>query len=677
MMHRYCYRVPFQQKTTSVAFLIVCSAVVVLLSFAPGANAADSAPDWLRALAQEKLPAYGKDPIAVELLDELQTTVQDNGEINTRHRVAYKLLRPEARDNYGYVGVPFDSQTKIISFKAWTITPTGHELALSEKDSVETSTSTYEVFSDDKVKVLKVSDAEPGSIVGYEYVQKKRPFVFEDDWAFQDKIPVRHARLILQIPSGWEYSASWFNYADHKPQTPSANQYIWEVNDIPAIETEPDMPPLDTLVGAVGLKYFPRDPAMRARTTGSWKDIGVWYSGLTEWSKTATPDLQKKVTELTAGATDTITKMRTLTAYVQQKIRYVAIEVGIGGYQPHSAGDVFNHQYGDCKDKATLLSAMLHEIGIEAYYVIIDSDRGIVRPDYPSMHFDHAILAIHLPDDVKTSDLYAVVNDPKLGRLLFFDPTNEYAPLGYLPWYLQSSYGLVVAPDGGVLVSLPLLPRAANRLLRTAKFTLSAFGDLAGDVQEVDWGGPAENYRREFLTAQPSKRAEILEGFLGEFLNNFTLTGASLGNLDQYDQSLVIDYKFVSQRYAKSAGDLLFVRPRVMGDKYADLLTLFAQDKPRQYPIEFAEATRQDDLFDITLPAGYVVDGLPKPVQADSDFATYHSEIKVTDGVLHYHRTFEIKNVEVPTDKLPEIRNFLQQVAADQEASAVLRRSTR
>ncbi len=610
------------------------------------------------------------------LLDELQTTVQDNGEIDTRRRIAYKLLRPEAKDKYGYVGVPFDSQTKIISFKAWTITPTGRELALSEKDAIETSASTYEVFSDNKLKLLKVSQADPGSIVGYEYVQKKRPFVFEDDWSFQDKIPVRHARLILQLPAGWEYSSSWFNYAEPKLQNSGNNQYEWDVSDVPAIDVEPEMPPLDTLTASVGLKYFPRDPAMRAKTSGSWKDLGLWYDGLTASSRTTTPEIQKRVAELTAGAPDTLAKMQALTAYVQSKIRYVAIEVGIGGYQPHSAGEVFSHQYGDCKDKATLLSAMLREIGVESYYVVIDSDRGIVRPDYPSMRFDHVILAIRLPENVTSGDLFAIASDAKLGRLLFFDPTDEYAPLGYLPSQLQSSYGLVVAPEGGELISLPLLPPSANRLMRIAKFTLSPVGDLSGDVQEVEWGGPAESNRGELLAAQPAKRAEILEGFLGEFLNNFTLTSASLGNLEQFDKNLVIKYKFVSQGYAKSAGDLLFVRPRVVGDKYADLLTLFAQDKPRQYPIAFEEATRQDDLFDITLPAGYAVDGLPKPVQADCDYASYHSEIKVADGVLHYHRTFEIKNIDVPTQKLPEIRSFLQQVAADQQESAVLRRTS-
>ena len=78
------------------------------------------------------------------------------------------------------------------------------------------------------------------------------------------------------------------------------------------------------------------------------------------------------------------------------------------------------------------------------------------------------IVAIRLPEGMETGSLYAIVNDPKLGRLLFFDPTNEYVPLGYLPWYLQNNHGLVVTSDGGNLLAMPLLPPSTNRWLRTA-----------------------------------------------------------------------------------------------------------------------------------------------------------------------------------------------------------------
>ncbi len=669
-----CSKAVSTDEIYRIVLLAVCAALALLCS--PPPAVADSAPDWLRALAQEKLPEYPGDTIAVNLLDELQTTVLDNGEIVTRRRIAYKLLRPQAKDEYGYAGVRFDNETKVTSFNAWTITKDGHEFALKDKDSFERSTTTYEVFSDDKEKIQRFSEANPGSVVGYEYVQRKRPFIFEDDWWFQDKVPLRHGRLILQLPAGWEFTARWFNYADQKPQSSGSNQYVWEVNDIPAIDVESDMPPPLAVAGWVGLKYFPHDPAMRARTTGSWNDLGLWYAGLTQTSRTASPEIKQKVAELTAGMTDPVTKMRTLTEYMQKTIRYVAIEFGIGGYQPHPAGDVFTHQYGDCKDKATLLSAMLHEAGIESYYVVVDDNRGIVRADYPSIHFNHVIVAIRLPEGMETGSLYAIVNDPKLGRLLFFDPTNEYVPLGYLPWYLQNNHGLVVTSDGGNLLAMPLLPPSTNRRLRTATFSLSATGDLTGDVHEMNWGGPASRERKAFLEAQSTKRAEVIEEFLGGFLNNFTLTGASLTNLEKYDQNFGLDYKFVSPGYANASGDMLFLRPRVVGDQYSSLLRLFTEQKPRKYGIEFSEATRQDDVFDITLPPGYVVDGIPQPVQADCAYATYHSEIKVADGVLHYKRTFEIKDVEVPTEKLPEIRSFLKQVAADQQASALLRRAT-
>jgi Domain of Unknown Function with PDB structure (DUF3857)/Transglutaminase-like superfamily len=638
---------------------------------------ADSAPDWLRAAAQQKLPEYDKDTVAVILLDETQTTVHDNGEIDTLHRGAIRLLRPEARREYGREAVHFDKETKVSYLKAWTIEANGHEIAVGDKDVTEYGFLADILYTDVRVKALEFPEANPGNVVGYEYVQRKRPFVFEDAWEFQDRLPVVTARFQLQLPSGWEFTTDWFNYADQKPQTPAPNQYIWEIRNLPGVEIEPAMPPWHSVAGWAGVKYFPRDPAMRAKTSGSWQDIGLWYDGLTQSSRASSPAIHQKVTELTSGISDPLQKMRVLTDYMQKNIRYMAVEIGIGGYQPHPAPEVFAHQFGDCKDKVTLLGAMLHEIGIESYYVLIDDHRGVIHPDYPSIHhINHVILAIRLPAGIPDTDLYAVVNDPKLGRLLIFDPTNEHIPLGYLPWYLQHSYGLVIAADGGHLVALPLLPPATNRLLRTAQFSLTSTGDLTGQVHELEFGGPAEQERAEILRTQPGKRAEVFDHFLGNSLNSFTLTSASLGNLEKYDQGLLLDYKFVSPGYANVAGDLLFVRPRVVGGSDTGGLRLFAEHKPRKYPIQFEEAIEQDDVFDITLPAGYVVDGLPKPVQVDCDYASYKSEIKVTDGVLHYKRTFEITSVMVPTEKLPAIRDFLQQVAADQQSSVVLRHAT-
>ena len=650
---------------------VTASALLALISFSSRVHASDNAPDWLRAAAAQTLPEYPKDTVAVVLLDEQHTTVKDNGDIETTHRYAYKLLRPEARQEYGQAIVLFDNQTRISFFRAWTLMPNGTPIEIKDKEASEVSLADDSLFSDNRAKVIKFPEANVGSVVGYEFTQRQRPFVFEDDWWFQDKIPTRRARFSLELPAGWEFTNYWSNFAEQHPQTSSNNQYVWELENIPAIEVEPDMPPFLAVAARMDIKYFPRDQNLRAKTTGTWNDIGVWYSTLTASSRIPSPALQQKVTELTAGISDPLAQIKALASYIQRNIRYVAIEVGIGGFQPHPASDVFAHQYGDCKDKATLLSTMLKQIGIDSYYVPVDTDRGIVNPKFPSIRFNHVILAIRLPDKITDTTLYATLNDPKLGRLLFFDPTNSYVALGHLPWYLQDNYALVIGPDGGELVNLPLLPPATNRLLRTATLSVSATGNLTGEVQELRMGGPAEQSRQQFLTAAPADRQKVIEAFLGSSLTNFSLTSASLGNLQQFDEGLTLKYKFTADGYAKSAGDLLILRPRVVGAKGSNLLS----GKSRKYPIEFTEATHQDDLFDITLPPGYVVDELPKPVLAECAYGTYKSEVQVADNVLHYKRTYEIKDVIVPAQKLDEVRDFFYQIAADEKSSAVLRRA--
>jgi transglutaminase-like putative cysteine protease len=668
--NRSFFKTPNRLKISLAVF--AAALLLSLASFLPRVQA-DNAPDWLRAAAQEKLPEYPKDAVAVVILDEQQTVVSANGQIETRTRRAYKILRPEAtrQYGYGYARVTFDNETKISFFKAWTITPDGHELEVKEKDAVEEGLSSFEVFSDVRAKYLKFPEANPGSVVGYESVQKRRPQVFDDVWTFQETVPVRRSRYTLQLPPGWELTTLWANHPDQPPQSAGTNQYVWEVTDSPAIEIEPDMPASITVEGNMVLKFFPRDLAMRAKITGSWNDIGIWYYGLVAPRRVATPEIKQKVAELTAGITDPLEKIRALAAFSQRQIRYAAIEIGIGGYQPHAAADVLAHRYGDCKDKATLLNTMLQEIGIESYNVLISPQRGLIRPGFPLLMFGHSIVAIRLPDAIPTGNLYAVVNDPKLGRLLFFDPTSEYTPLGYLPPIEQTNYALVVTPQGGELILVPLLPASTNRLLRTAKLTLSSSGNLNGEVQELRWGGPAVESRAQFLTAAPADRQKILEKFLGNTLTNFSLTGASLGNLEKYDESLTVNYKFAVDGYAKTAGNLLILRPGVVGTRGSNLLS----GKPRKYPIEFPEATRQDDVFDIALPAGYVVDELPKPVLAECAYGTYKSEVLVADNVLHYKRTYEIRDVTVPTQKLDEVRDFFHQIAADQKSSAVLRRA--
>ncbi|MBI1739027.1 MAG: DUF3857 and transglutaminase domain-containing protein [Acidobacteria bacterium] len=636
----------------------------------PGALA--GAPDWLRAAAAMSLPAYPPETNAVMLLDEQVTTVRDDGEIRTSYRRAWKILRPEGRER-AYVGVGYDGETRLTYLKAWAITPAGVEFEIKEKDFVETSYGSGSFYDDVRMKATKIDGADVGSVIGYEYEQRRRPFVFQDKWLFQDPLPVRKARFVLQLPSGWEYRAMWMNYADQKPQATGANGSVWEIENVAAIEWEPLMPPWKAVAGWLAITYVPNNAAQRAKSHASWSELGDWYAQLAAGRRDSSPEIKQKVAALTAGATSTLDKMRALAAFAQRDIRYVAIEIGIGGYQPHVARDIFSNRYGDCKDKATVLSTMLKEIGVESNYVLINAARGVTAPSFPSMlNFNHVILAIRVPPDVSATTLYATREHPVLGKLLFFDPTDESTPLGYLPTYLQKNQGLLVADPGGELIELPLLPPPTNRLLRVGKITLSPTGAISAAVKEIRWGDSATGRRSSLLRAQGVERQKLMESFLGQFLGGFRLRKAVAENLEKHDESLILNYEFDSENYAKVAGNLLLLRPRVLGAKGDDVM----ERKPRKLPVEFDSTTFQSDVYEFVLPPGFKADELPSPVEIDVGFAEYRSKVQVEGNILRYQREYIVKDVRVPTTRLEDLKKFNRVIAADERNAAVLARGT-
>jgi hypothetical protein len=317
---------------------------------------------------------------------------------------------------------------------------------------------------------------------------------------------------------------------------------------------------------------------------------------------------------------------------------------------------------------------MLHEIGVESYHVVINHERGSVTRDMPAHDgFDHVITAIKLPDGLSDPSLIATIQHPKLGRLLFFDPTNELIPFGQLPGYLQANYGLLVTPDGGELIQLPQQPSAMNSIQRTAQLTLDPTGTLKGDVKEVRLGERASSERWRLRTVtKDTDRVKPIEDLLGSSLGSFHLTHASLVNLHQTDLPFGFNYTFESPNYAKTAGNLILVRPRVIGSKGSGFLET---KESRKFPIEFEEPTRDTDTFEITIPPGYVVDDLPPQIDADYGFASYHSKTVVNGNVVDYTRTFEVKELSVPVNKAEDLRKFYRIIAGDERNTVVLKPS--
>jgi len=627
----------------------------------------------MHSVANAPLPDHDEKTDAVLLYSEHALTVQSVDKIKTRIRVVYRILRPSGRE-YGVVGVSFNAHSKITGLRGWCIPAHGKDYEVKDKEAIEISLPKIEgseLISDVKDKVLQIPAADPGAVVGYEYEEEEQPVVLQSVWFFQREIPSREAHYSLQLPPGWEYKATWVNSSETKPTPSGSNQWDWVVNDVKGIRKEVEMPPVEGVAGQMIVSYFPPGgPSTNGFT--SWQEMGKWYANLTNGRRDASPAITQQVMNLTASAHTTLEKIKTLAQFVQRDVRYVAIELGVGGWQPHPAADVYTHHYGDCKDKATLLSSMLSRIGVESFYVLINVERGAVTLETPAnIGFDHAILAIKVPPQVSDSSLVATVQHPRLGSILYFDPTNELTPFGQIGGYLQANYGLLVTPEGGELVQLPEQPPAMNSIQRAATLTLDPAGTLKGEVSETRLGDRAwsERWRLRNVT-KSADQIKPIEDLLAGSLSLFRITQASVMNLNQTDQPFGFQYSFEAQNYAKNAGGFLLVRPRVLGVKSKGTLET---KEPRRFPVEFDGPAYDTDTFDITIPAGYVVDDIPPAVDADYGFASYHAKTEIKGNLIHYSRTFEVKELSVPVAKADDLKKFYRTIAGDERNTVVLK----
>ncbi len=549
-------------------------------------------PEWVKSAARQPVKKYADDVNVVTLFDEQDYSVKESGEIVRHVRTVLRILRPEGKDA-AHFGVPFSNDSRVNYLKAWTIMPGGQEFESRDKDVLESSASMgFEVYSDVKVKYLKASGADVGSVLAFEYESKERPYTFQLMWRLQGQHPVEHARFLLHLPPHWEYRSSWINH----PEGPVANE----------------------------------------------------------------------------GGAYVVERIQALSRFAQKEIRYAAIEIGIGGYRPHAAGDIFANRYGDCKDKATLLSSMLNEIGIHSYYVLVHTNRGIfTEKSPPNIGFNHAILAIQLPESSQAKPMPAILRHPRLGQLLIFDPTNDLVPFGEIPYYEQDNYGLLVNGEGGELIHLPLSSPELNRITRTAKLTLLPGGGVKADVEEVRTGTEAYLGRRLYRDRTENERKKIMERQLGRAMGAFELETVETTNLDTIDRELIIHYKFSADHYAKDAGPLLLVRLRLLGEKAFDINT----KKARLYDFEFPGPTLQTDAFEFNLPEGYKVDELPEAGKASFPSGMYSSKSENSGNTLRYTREYKIEGTSVPAGQVADLKKFFEQITADERRMAVLKKS--
>lgn len=642
-----------------LVFLVITSTVL----FAPALHA--EVPDWVHTAANSATATYPPETKAVVLLDQTEDSILNPGEYIEHYRRVVKILRPEGRDE-GDIRVYLEKQDKITFLHVWSIDAAGRKYELKEKDFVERSPYSEELYEDIHFRTAKAPASDPGCVIAFEYEVHRHAWFDQLEWIFREPNPVLESSFTLNLPQGWEYKTAWATASPVEPVQLSQDRWQWSVHNVPAIEDEPYRPAELALAGRMEITFFA--PGGGNIHFANWDALGHWYNSLTEGRRAATPEMTAKVVQLTTGKADFDAKLRALASFMQTDIRYMGIEIGIGGYQPHYAGDIFRARYGDCKDKATLLSAMLEQVGIHSDYVLVDTDRGIVSPDAPSTFFNHVILAVEIPSGTKLDGYYSVIKSTSGKQYLIFDPTDEFTPLGNLRPELQDTYALLVTDNGGEVIHTPVQSPDTSLLTRTGHFTLNSDGTLSGVVLEDLTGKHASNFRETMFEANQQQRTHLFEEQLNDSLQGATLDSADIQQLNDLQKDVTVSLKFSTEKYGQVRGPLMLVRPRILGEK-----SFMVEHKERHYPFVLGGVTEEADSFDIQIPKDYVVDDIPEPTKIDSGFASYESKVEVEGSVLHYQRKLIVRDLEVPAAKVPDLRKFEGIIGADESAAVVLK----
>src|SRR5260221_3345116 len=357
------------------------------------------------------------------------------------------------------------------------------------------------VYTDYRQKHITVPGLRPGEELEYDFVTVTQtalaPGQFWMEYDFDNSGTVLDEQLELNVPK--DRAIKLKTKPGNDPKIAEANDrriYTWTSSHMERDESDKDKDKDKEKKKKERAKKEPEPPAVQMTTFASWEQLGRWYAGLEKDRRQPSAEIRAKAAALTAGKTTDLDKIQALYDYVGPNFRYISLSFGVGRFQPHAAADVLHNEYGDCKDKHTLLASLLQASGYNASSVLINSGRK-VDPDIPSpSQFDHVFTMVPLGKEE-----------------VFMDSTAEVAPFRLLSPVLRKKQALIIPQDGVPhLEETPADPPMTNRQVTEVDGKVTDQGKLQAHVQ-YEMRGDTELYMRMLFRHVPrNKWTEWVKG---------------------------------------------------------------------------------------------------------------------------------------------------------------------
>jgi hypothetical protein len=603
-------------------------------------------------------PALLKNANAVMRMDDNRVVINNPGDITIYRKYAVTILN-EAGDDRSELITYYDKFRDIESVDGVLYDANGIKIRSMKKADLMDygAVSDFELINDSRVKVYNFYARNYPYTVEYTIRIKSKETIDYPDWIPLDheKLAVENSSMSVECPAAYKLRYRAFNYKD-APVIDSnsiTKKYQWSVRQLSALVEVAYQPAWYELTPAVFLAMSDFSFQDYKGDMSTWNDFGNFMYTLNKGRDELPDNIKKVVHSLTDTVTDVHQKIAILYKYLQTSTRYVAVELGIGGWQAFDANYVASNGYGDCKALSNYMHSLLLEAGIPSDCVLVKAGYAETNflSDFPSTQFNHEIACVPLKTDT-----------------VWLECTSPTLPAGYLSGFTSNRDVLLFDENGGKLVHTPDYTAKDNMQTRKIEATIDSVGHLHADIHTVYTGRKEDPWEFRVEDLSKDKMMEYLKQDYADIpsydILSFNYKKDKKGLLPVMNENI----ELVADNYANVSGTRIFINPDILNHHKVNLEDL----KQRDCDIVLSETYTDVDSVDITIPSGYTIESVSPKIELDTKFGKYISYVELQPGKMIYYRFFQQNSGRFPATDSNIFVDFLKKVEKADYSTVVL-----
>lgn len=513
----------------------------------------------------------------------------------------------------------------------------------------------YTIITDSRMLLVNHTIAKYPVTVEKIYEKELNGYLDLSDWAIQDKetsVQNSFVRIAVNPSVGFRYKTKNITLEPRKSSTDGMDVYEWDFKNLKAIKPEEDaedwkvLPVISLATNNIEYNGLPGDMS-------SWKGFGNWIQNLNKNTAVLSSQREEEIRKMVSGLSSDKEKARFLYEYMQKNMRYVSIQLGIGGLKPFPASFVDEKKYGDCKALANYMYTLLKTAGIPSYYALVRAGENEepADKDFVNSPFNHVILCV-----------------PFKGDTTWLECTSSTSPFGKLGTFTENRNALLITEEGGKLVNTPGSKMEDNVFDSDVTVAITPEGEARAKVTIKSTG----EYR-DMYNGLSAKKTDDQKRWLISYLNlrQPDILEISQGNDKDGVKDITLDltYENLSDMHA---GNKYFYRPRIL-DIWK---TTFPTLEKRKTDLYFSHPMLKKNTTSIAIPQDFEVEALPENISLAFDYGSYEAKYSY-DAEKHEIKSssvFKLKNHVIPAAKYAEMQKFMEDISKSLGKKLVIRK---